>query len=115
MSKLEHSWSRFAQGIDHHGSTNYNAKIVNRFLEMQAYFSLGALDQLDRFIDFMPSKLEYLCAPEFYLVGACMREAYATRPGSVHLPGGARWTHVRRSRHLPFYDPKVEGRQVTLV
>ncbi|PKI72327.1 hypothetical protein CRG98_007307, partial [Punica granatum] len=37
--------------------------------------------------------------------------AYATRLGSVHLPGDARRTHVRMSRHLPFYDPKVEGRQ----
>ncbi|PKI68257.1 hypothetical protein CRG98_011337, partial [Punica granatum] len=56
-----------------------------------------------------------LCAPEFNLVGARMREAYATRLGSIHLPGDARRTHVRRSRHLPFYDPKVEGRQVTQV
>ncbi|PKI65930.1 hypothetical protein CRG98_013679 [Punica granatum] len=40
---------------------------------------------------------------------------YATRLGSVHLPGDARRTHVRRSRHLPFYNPKVEGRQVTRV
>ncbi|PKI59076.1 hypothetical protein CRG98_020531 [Punica granatum] len=31
-----------------------------------------------------------------------MREAYATRLGSVHLPGDARRTHVRRSRHLLF-------------
>ncbi|PKI41315.1 hypothetical protein CRG98_038301 [Punica granatum] len=54
-----------------------------------------------------------LCTPEFHLVGARMREASATRLGSVHLPGDARRTRVRRSRHLPFYDPKVEGRQVT--
>ncbi|PKI60725.1 hypothetical protein CRG98_018886 [Punica granatum] len=38
-----------------------------------------------------------------------------TRLGSVHLPGDVRRAHVRRSRHLPFYDPKVEGRQVTRV
>ncbi|PKI59457.1 hypothetical protein CRG98_020147 [Punica granatum] len=44
-----------------------------------------------------------------------MREAYATRLGSVHLLGDARRTHLRRSRHLPFYDPKVEGWQVTRV
>ncbi|PKI59731.1 hypothetical protein CRG98_019907 [Punica granatum] len=31
------------------------------------------------------------------------------RLGSVHLPGNARWTRVERSRHLPFYDLKVEG------
>ncbi|PKI76944.1 hypothetical protein CRG98_002654 [Punica granatum] len=31
-----------------------------------------------------------------------MREAYATRLGSVHLPGDARRTRVRRSRHLLF-------------
>ncbi|PKI64180.1 hypothetical protein CRG98_015426 [Punica granatum] len=43
-----------------------------------------------------------LCAPEFNLVGARMREAYATRLGSVHLLGDARRTHVRRSRHLLF-------------
>ncbi|PKI50326.1 hypothetical protein CRG98_029280 [Punica granatum] len=41
--------------------------------------------------------------------------AYATRLRSVHLPGDARQMHVRRSRHLPFYDPKVEGRQVTQI
>ncbi|PKI59635.1 hypothetical protein CRG98_019972 [Punica granatum] len=41
--------------------------------------------------------------------------AYATWLGSVHLPGDARRTYVRRSRHLPFYDPKVEGQQVTRV
>ncbi|PKI48743.1 hypothetical protein CRG98_030865 [Punica granatum] len=34
---------------------------------------------------------------------------------NVHLPGDARRTRVRRSRHLPFYDPKVKGRQVTRV
>ncbi|OWM65103.1 hypothetical protein CDL15_Pgr003897 [Punica granatum] len=56
-----------------------------------------------------------LCAPEFNLLGARMREAYATRLGSVHLPGDARRTHLRRSRHLPFYNPKVEDRQVTRV
>ncbi|PKI48236.1 hypothetical protein CRG98_031369 [Punica granatum] len=56
-----------------------------------------------------------LCAPEFNLVGARMRAPKQTRLGSVHLPGDVRRTHVRRSRHLPFYDPKVEGRQVTRV
>ncbi|OWM89020.1 hypothetical protein CDL15_Pgr017636 [Punica granatum] len=54
-------------------------------------------------------------APEFHLVGARMRAPKQTRLGSVHLPGDARRTHVRRSRHLPFYDPRVEGRQVTRV
>ncbi|PKI41328.1 hypothetical protein CRG98_038281 [Punica granatum] len=56
-----------------------------------------------------------LCAPEFRLVGARVRSPNATRLRSVHLPGDARRTHVRKSRHLPFYDPKVEGRQVTRV
>ncbi|PKI56146.1 hypothetical protein CRG98_023464 [Punica granatum] len=56
-----------------------------------------------------------VCAPEFNLVGARMRAPKQTRLGSVHLPGDARRTHVRRSRYLPFYDPKVEGRQVTRV
>ncbi|PKI26256.1 hypothetical protein CRG98_049055, partial [Punica granatum] len=40
-----------------------------------------------------------LCAPEFNLVGARMREARATRLGSIHIPGDARRTHVRRSCH----------------
>ncbi|PKI61993.1 hypothetical protein CRG98_017625 [Punica granatum] len=31
-----------------------------------------------------------------------MREDFATRLGIVHLPGDARRTHVRRSRHLLF-------------
>ncbi|PKI38088.1 hypothetical protein CRG98_041521 [Punica granatum] len=49
------------------------------------------------------SKLEHsLCAPEFNLVGARMREACATRLGSIHLPGDARRMHMRRSRHLLF-------------
>ncbi|PKI49663.1 hypothetical protein CRG98_029908 [Punica granatum] len=56
-----------------------------------------------------------LCAPEFRLVGARMRALNTTRLGSVHLPGDVRRTHVRMSRHLPFYDPKIKGRQVTRV
>ncbi|PKI57277.1 hypothetical protein CRG98_022316 [Punica granatum] len=56
-----------------------------------------------------------VCAPEFNLVGARMRAPKQTRLGSIHLPKDARRTHVRRSRHLPFYDPKVEGQQVTRV
>ncbi|PKI54924.1 hypothetical protein CRG98_024683 [Punica granatum] len=56
MSKLEYSRFRFAQGIDHHGSMNCNAKIVNRFLDAQAYSSFGLLAQLDQFIDFTVSK-----------------------------------------------------------
>ncbi|PKI59063.1 hypothetical protein CRG98_020551 [Punica granatum] len=52
MSKLECSRFRFAQGIDHHGLMNCNAKIVNRFLDAQAYSSLGFLAQLDQFNDF---------------------------------------------------------------
>ncbi|PKI68442.1 hypothetical protein CRG98_011167 [Punica granatum] len=43
-----------------------------------------------------------LCAPEFNLVGARLRAPKQTRLGSVHLPGDARRTHVRRSRHLLF-------------
>ncbi|PKI64002.1 hypothetical protein CRG98_015615 [Punica granatum] len=61
----------------------------------------------------VPNGVAKLCAPEFNLVGARMRAPKQTRLGSVHLPGDARRTHVRRSRHLPFYYPKVEGRQVT--
>ncbi|PKI77719.1 hypothetical protein CRG98_001889 [Punica granatum] len=43
-----------------------------------------------------------LCAPEFHLVGARMRAPKQTRLGSIHLPGDARRTRVRRSRHLLF-------------
>ncbi|PKI51412.1 hypothetical protein CRG98_028208 [Punica granatum] len=57
-----------------------------------------------------------VCAhPNFVSSGHACARLNATRLGSVHLPGDARRTHVRRSRHLPFYDPKVEGRQVTRV
>ncbi|PKI40923.1 hypothetical protein CRG98_038688 [Punica granatum] len=38
----------------------------------------------------------------FNIVGARMCTPNATRLGSVHLPGGARRTHVRRSRHYLF-------------
>ncbi|PKI60448.1 hypothetical protein CRG98_019102 [Punica granatum] len=56
------------------------------------------------------------CAhPYFVSSGHACALLNATRLGSVHLPGDARRTHVRMSRHLPFYDPKVEGRQVTQV
>ncbi|PKI58569.1 hypothetical protein CRG98_021032 [Punica granatum] len=54
------------------------------------------------------------CAhPNFVSSGHAYARLNATQLGSVHLPGDVRRTHVRRSRHLPFYDPKVEGRQVT--
>ncbi|OWM72876.1 hypothetical protein CDL15_Pgr023281 [Punica granatum] len=56
-------------------------------------------------------KFSSLCAPEFHLVGARLRLPKQTRLGSVHLPGDARRTLVRRSRHLSLYDPKVKGRQ----
>ncbi|PKI40630.1 hypothetical protein CRG98_038979 [Punica granatum] len=64
--------------------------------------------------------IDWLCCTLFVYVrtrisscrGTCAR-AYATWLGSVHLPGDARRMHVRRSRHLLFYNPKVEGRQVT--
>ncbi|PKI64951.1 hypothetical protein CRG98_014645 [Punica granatum] len=56
MRKLEYSWSRFTQGIDHHGSMNCNDKIVNRFLNAQAYSSFGFLAQLNQFTDFTVSK-----------------------------------------------------------
>ncbi|PKI53382.1 hypothetical protein CRG98_026222 [Punica granatum] len=50
------------------------------------------------------------CAhPNFNLVGVRNARAYETQLGSVHLPRDARRTHVRRSRHLSFYDPKVES------
>ncbi|PKI58251.1 hypothetical protein CRG98_021333 [Punica granatum] len=38
---------------------NYNAKIVNRFIDAQAYSSFGLLAQLDQFIDFTVSKQVY--------------------------------------------------------
>ncbi|PKI61615.1 hypothetical protein CRG98_017990 [Punica granatum] len=55
MSKLEHSWSRFAQGIDHHGSTNCNAKIVNRFIETLEYIVSVWMKVLEGFpLPFLP-------------------------------------------------------------
>ncbi|PKI58416.1 hypothetical protein CRG98_021174 [Punica granatum] len=62
---------------------------------------------------YMSSRL--LCSPEFHLVRARMREAYATRLGSIHLPVG---THDGRARneddHHRIYNmeietPKVDG------
>ncbi|PKI73916.1 hypothetical protein CRG98_005680 [Punica granatum] len=51
------------------------------------------------------------CAhPNFNLVGVRNARAYATLLGSVHLPGNAQRTCVRRSHHLPFYDSEIEGR-----
>ncbi|PKI64869.1 hypothetical protein CRG98_014736 [Punica granatum] len=50
----------------------------------------------------VPCGIAKLCALEFHLVGAHMREAYLMRPESVHLPGDARRTRMRRSRHLLF-------------
>ncbi|PKI67521.1 hypothetical protein CRG98_012105 [Punica granatum] len=35
--------------------------------------------------------------------------SYTMWLGSVHLPGDARWTLVRRSRHLPFLRPGGRG------
>ncbi|PKI50018.1 hypothetical protein CRG98_029589 [Punica granatum] len=80
-------------------------KTVNKQASKQTGLSPNPLD--------VPSGVAKLCAPEFNLVGARMRAPKQTRLGSVRLPGDARRTHVRRSRHLPLYDPKVEGRQVT--
>ncbi|PKI45536.1 hypothetical protein CRG98_034054 [Punica granatum] len=66
--------------------------------------------------NYWPGTCTYRCAhPNFISSGHAMRAPNATRLGSVHIPGEARRTHVRRSRHLSFYDPKVEGRQVTRV
>ncbi|PKI75818.1 hypothetical protein CRG98_003733 [Punica granatum] len=59
MSKPEHSRSRFAQKINHHGLTSCNTKIVNRLHEMQAYSSFGALARSDHFTEFKMSKQVY--------------------------------------------------------
>ncbi|PKI38257.1 hypothetical protein CRG98_041356 [Punica granatum] len=46
------------------------------------------------------------CAhPNLNLVGACMRAPMHRGLGVSTFPG----MHVRRSRHLPFYDPELEG------
>ncbi|PKI39663.1 hypothetical protein CRG98_039948 [Punica granatum] len=50
-----------------------------------------------------------VCATEFNLARARMREAYATRLESVHLPGDARRTRVRRSRHLLFMTCRLRA------
>ncbi|PKI70967.1 hypothetical protein CRG98_008641 [Punica granatum] len=63
----------------------------------------------------IPSEVAKLCAPEFKSCRGTHARTYAMRLGSVHLLRDARRTHVRRSRYLPFYDPKVESRQVTQV
>ncbi|OWM72567.1 hypothetical protein CDL15_Pgr013035 [Punica granatum] len=62
-----------------------------------------------------PHVLEVKSKINFVSSGHACARLNATRLGSVHLPGDARRTHVKRSRHLPFYDPKIEGRQVTQV
>ncbi|PKI58128.1 hypothetical protein CRG98_021477 [Punica granatum] len=49
------------------------------------------------------------------LIGARIAHFWIARLGSVHLPEDARRTRVRRSRHLSFYDSKVEGEKVTRV
>ncbi|PKI50477.1 hypothetical protein CRG98_029136 [Punica granatum] len=82
-------------------------KAINKHASKQTESSPNPLE--------VPSGVTKLCAPEFNLVGARMREAYATLLGSVHLLGDAQWAHVRRSHHLPFYDAKVESQQVTRV
>ncbi|PKI65027.1 hypothetical protein CRG98_014582 [Punica granatum] len=69
-------------------------KAINKQASKQTGLSPNPLD--------VPSGVAKLCAPEFYLIGARMREAYATRLGGVHLPGDARRTRMRRSRHLLF-------------
>ncbi|PKI34782.1 hypothetical protein CRG98_044827, partial [Punica granatum] len=76
------------------GISGKRRKAVNKRGSKQTGLSPNPLD--------VPSGVAKMCAPEFYLVGARMREAYATRLGSVHLPGDARRTQVRRSRHLLF-------------
>ncbi|PKI38939.1 hypothetical protein CRG98_040671 [Punica granatum] len=50
------------------------------------------------------------------LVGACMR-AFGSRSLGVSTFPWGRVTDMRerRSRHLSFYDPKVEGGKVTRV
>ncbi|PKI35649.1 hypothetical protein CRG98_043961 [Punica granatum] len=68
--------------------------VVNRQASKQTVSSPNPLN--------VPSGVAKLCAPEFHLVGARMREAYATRLGSAHLPRDARRKRVRRSRHLLF-------------
>ncbi|PKI64985.1 hypothetical protein CRG98_014609 [Punica granatum] len=57
-----------------------------------------------------PSGLCFLCAPEFNLVGAPMREAMQRGLGvSVHLPGDSQRTRVRRSHHLPFTTRRLRA------
>ncbi|PKI78937.1 hypothetical protein CRG98_000671 [Punica granatum] len=48
------------------------------------------------FVHACPDEIKFGCAQ------ARMREAYATRLGSVHLPGDVRQTHVRRTCHFLF-------------
>ncbi|PKI41255.1 hypothetical protein CRG98_038367 [Punica granatum] len=55
------------------------------------------------------------CAHLNFVLSGMYACAYATRLESAHLSRDARRTYVRRSLHLPFYDPNVESRQVTRV
>ncbi|PKI49411.1 hypothetical protein CRG98_030196 [Punica granatum] len=94
-------------------------KSIRILLAIAAYYDYE-IWQLDVKTAFLNGRLledvyMTLYAPEFNLVGARMRAPKQTRLGSIHFPGDARRTHLRRSRHLPFYDPKVEGRQATRV
>ncbi|PKI56394.1 hypothetical protein CRG98_023197 [Punica granatum] len=73
-------------------------KAVNKQASKQTGLSPNPLE--------VPSRVAKLCAPEFNLVRARMRDAYVTRLGSVHLPGNT----CEKESPLTVYDPYVKGR-----
>ncbi|PKI47429.1 hypothetical protein CRG98_032170 [Punica granatum] len=113
-SKPEYSRSRFAQGVDHHGLTNCNARIANRFLDAQAYSSFGSSARSDHFTEFTVSKrasqvypvpldLGDLTALDLRVVNSKWRllltRVRRTSPGRWTLPSRA---HRREHVFTPF-------------
>ncbi|OWM71929.1 hypothetical protein CDL15_Pgr017812 [Punica granatum] len=104
----------------------YGTIIKNRQQDREVSGVVSKNDMLETFLDLSEHKEKGLdivqiehffwsvCSPEFHLVGARMRAPIQRGLGLSTLPGTRR-THVRMSRHLPFYDPKVENRQVNRV
>ncbi|PKI57106.1 hypothetical protein CRG98_022500 [Punica granatum] len=92
-----------------------SAKSLLFGLSFQVNMGLGPYKPNENLIWHQSLDYAYACCahPNFVWSGHACARLNATRLRSVHLPGDARRTHVRKSRHLLFYDPKVEGRQVT--
>ncbi|OWM70948.1 hypothetical protein CDL15_Pgr013129 [Punica granatum] len=101
------------QELPHSSHLGVRARQVTFFSMREADHTIGDIQKLVG--KFVRSILNRCAHPNFVSSRHACARLNATRFGSVHLRGDARRTHVRRNRHLPFYDPKVEGRQVTQV